>query len=292
MEELKNRIDFVYVWDVKDGNPNGDPASGDNSPRIEDDTDLGLASDSCIKRKIRNYVDTVKQGTPGYDIFIRDKVILNNIVTDIYNEDSIKNIKEAKGENEKERAATKLICQRYFDARTFGAVLTRGGGNNAGQLRGPVQITFSKSIDPIDCQKHVIDRIAVATPKEAEKQNGNNHTMGSKYIVPYGLYKCYGFISANLARQTGFNSDDLQLLWQALENMFDLDHSAGRGLMTARKLIIFKHDSEFGNIQADTLFRSVNIKKIIDGVPRDFSDYKITIDRKMIPENVECKELL
>jgi CRISPR-associated protein Csd2 len=285
MSEVKNRIDFVYLFDVQDGNPNGDPDAG-NLPRIDAETGMGLVTDVCLKRKVRNYVQTAKNLAEGYDIFIKEKAVLNNEINEAYNDEKVKSADD----KSKSVAARTIMCKRFYDVRAFGAVMTTG--KNAGQVRGPIQLTFSRSVEPISQTEHSITRIAVATPQEAEKQNGDNHTMGRKSTVPYGLYVCHGFVSANLARQTGFSEEDLNLFWDALKNMFDEDHSAAHGLMTAQKLIAFRHDSELGNVQASRLFDLVHINKIIEGPARRFSDYKVSIDRDHLPDNVKLEEIL
>ena len=286
MSELKNRIDFVYLFDVQDGNPNGDPDAG-NLPRVDAETGMGLVTDVCLKRKVRNYVQVSKDCAEGYDIFIKEKAVLNNSIDKSYEEDCVK---KAKDDGDKRTAARAIMCQRYFDVRTFGAVMTTG--KNAGQVRGPIQLTFARSVEPIMSSEHSITRVAVTTEKEAKSQSGDNHTMGRKSTVPYGLYLCHGFISANLAKQTGFSEEDLNLFWDALKNMFDVDRSASRGLMSARKLIVFKHASELGNAPANELFDLVKVEKTGDAVARSFTDYKVTIDEGNLPENVTIEELL
>lgn len=283
MSELNNRIDFIYIFDVADGNPNGDPDAG-NLPRVDAETGMGLVTDVCLKRKVRNYVQIAKSQTDGYDIFIKEKAVLNNLI------DKAHDNSEVKAAKDKTEAARMFMCKNYYDIRTFGAVMSTG--KNAGQVRGAVQLTFARSVDPIATAEHSITRMAVATEKEAEKQNGDNRTMGRKATVPYGLYICHGFISANLAQQTGFSEEDLDLFWDALKNMFDVDRSAARGLMSAQKLIVFKHDSALGNAPANKLFDLVEVKKTCDGAPRSFSDYEVTIDRDALPANVTIEELI
>lgn len=268
MAELKNRIDFVYIFDVQDGNPNGDPDAG-NLPRVDAETGMGLVTDVCLKRKVRNYVQVAKELADGYDIFVKEKAVLNTEI-DRAHDDS-----EVKAAKDKTEAARMFMCKNYYDIRTFGAVMTTG--KNAGQVRGAVQLTFARSIDPVAAMEHSITRMAVTTEKEAEKQGGDNRTMGRKATVPYGLYVCHGFISANLAQQTGFDEDDLQLFWDALAGMFDCDRSAARGMMSPQKLIVFKHDSVLGNAPANKLFDLVEVKKTCDGAPRSFKDYEVTI---------------
>ena len=283
MSELKNRIDFVYIFDVQDGNPNGDPDAG-NLPRVDAETGMGLVTDVCLKRKVRNYVQIAKGLADGYDIFIKEKAVLNKLI-DKAHDDS-----EVKASKDKTEAARKFMCKNYYDIRTFGAVMSTG--KNAGQVRGAIQLTFARSVDAIATAEHSITRMAVATEKEAEKQSGDNRTMGRKATVPYGLYVCHGFISANLAQQTGFSEEDLAIFWDALKNMFDVDRSAARGLMSAQKLIVFKHDSVLGNAPANKLFDLVKIEKEYDGAPRSFSDYTVTIDKAGLPANVTVEELI
>lgn len=283
MSELKNRIDFVYIFDVQDGNPNGDPDAG-NLPRVDAETGMGLVTDVCLKRKVRNYVQVAKGCASGYDIFIKEKAILNNSIDAAHEEESVKNA------TDKTAAARDVMCRKFYDIRTFGAVMSTG--KNAGQVRGPIQITFARSVDPIAAMEHSITRMAVATEKEAEKQGGDNRTMGRKATVPYGLYVCHGFISANLAQQTGFTEEDLALFWDALKNMFDVDRSAARGLMSAQKLIVFKHDSVLGNAPANKLFDRVKVEKTCEGAPRSFSDYDVNIDKQDLPLGVTIEELI
>lgn len=287
MADLKNKIDFVYVFDVQDGNPNGDPDAG-NLPRIDAETGEGLVTDVCIKRKVRNYVQVAKRTEErqeeGYDIFIKEKAVLNDEIDKAHDDSEVKAAKD------KTAAARKFMCKNYYDIRTFGAVMSTG--KNAGQVRGPIQITFARSANPIATAEHSITRVAVATPKEAENQKGENHTMGRKATIPYGLYVCHGFISANLAKQTGFSEDDLNLFFEALKNMFDIDRSAARGLMSAQKLIVFRHDSELGNAPANKLFDLVHIEKTTDAAPRSFKDYKVTIDKEQVPAGVTVEELI
>ena len=283
MNIIKNKIDFVYIFDVKDGNPNGDPDAG-NLPRVDAETGMGLVTDVCLKRKVRNYVQVAKGQTSGYDIFIKEKAVLNTLI-DKAHDDS-----EVQQADNKTEAARQFMCKNYYDIRTFGAVMSTG--KNAGQVRGAIQLTFARSVDAIATSEHTITRMAVATEREAEKQSGDNRTMGRKATVPYGLYVCYGFISANLAQQTGFSEEDLEIFWNALKNMFDVDRSAARGLMSAQKLIVFKHDSELGNAPANKLFDLVKVKKVCDGVPRSISDYTVTIDKAALPANVTVEELI
>lgn len=286
MAELKNRIDFVYMFDVQDGNPNGDPDAG-NLPRVDAETGMGLVTDVCLKRKVRNYVQVAKNCAEGFDIFIKEKAVLNTLIDASHDDESVKS-KEKVGD--KTEAARIVMCNKYYDVRTFGAVMSTG--KNAGQVRGPIQFTFARSVDSIAAAEHSITRMAVATEKEAEKQSGDNRTMGRKATVPYGLYVCHGFISANLAKQTGFDEDDLALFFEALQNMFDVDRSAARGLMSAQKLIVFRHASELGNAPANKLFDRVKVEKKCDGAPRSFADYNVTINVEGLPENITVEELI
>ena len=283
MSELKNRIDFVYIFDVQDGNPNGDPDAG-NLPRVDAETGMGLVTDVCLKRKVRNYVQTAKGQAHGYDIFIKEKAVLNTLIDKAHDDSEVKAAKD------KTEAARIYMCKNYYDIRTFGAVMSTG--KNAGQVRGAIQLTFARSVDTIATAEHSITRMAVATEREAEKQGGDNRTMGRKATVPYGLYVCHGFVSANLAKQTGFSEEDLELFWDALKNMFDVDRSAARGLMSAQKLIVFKHDSVLGNAPANKLFDLVKVEKVCDGAPRSFNDYSVTIDKAGLPAKVIVEELI
>jgi CRISPR-associated protein Csd2 len=283
MSELKNRIDFVYIFDVQDGNPNGDPDAG-NLPRVDAETGMGLVTDVCLKRKVRNYVQVAKNCADGYDIFIKEKAVLNTLIDKAHDEESVKEAKD------KTSAARDVMCKTYYDIRTFGAVMSTG--KNAGQVRGPIQFTFARSVDAIATAEHSITRMAVATEKEAEKQGGDNRTMGRKATVPYGFYVCHGFISANLAKQTGFSEEDLDLFWEALKNMFDVDRSAARGLMSARKLIVFKHDSVLGNAPANQLFDLVKIEKNNEDAPRSYKDYMVTVDESKLPSGVTVEYMI
>lgn len=283
MNELKNRIDFVYIFDVQDGNPNGDPDAG-NLPRVDAETGMGIVTDVCIKRKVRNYVQVAKGLANGYDIFVKEKAVLNNEIDKAHDDAKVK------AAQNKIAAARQYMCEHYYDIRTFGAVMSTG--KNAGQVRGPIQLTFARSVNPVATSEHSITRIAVATSKEAESQNGENHTMGRKATIPYGLYVCHGFISANLAQQTGFTEDDLALFFDALKNMFDLDRSAARGLMSAQKLIVFRHASELGNAPANKLFDLVKVEKTTNDVPRSFKDYAVSINTSALPNGVMVEELI
>ena len=277
---LKKRYDFVLLFDVKDGNPNGDPDAG-NLPRLDAETGNGLVTDVCLKRKVRNFVQLAKQGEAGYDIFVKEKAILNNAIDEAHDSEAVK---AQKKDADKTETARQFMCAKYFDIRTFGAVMSTG--KNAGQVRGPVQMTFGRSIDPIISSEHSITRMAVATEAEAEKQKGDNRTMGRKFTVPYGLYVSHGFISAHLAAQTGFTTDDLNVFWEALEKMFWEDHSAARGEMNVRGLYVFEHDSALGRAPAHKLFEKIKVERKDSSIPaRSFDDYKVTIDETM-PEGV------
>ncbi len=277
---LKKRYDFVLLFDVKDGNPNGDPDAG-NLPRLDAETGNGLVTDVCLKRKVRNFVQLAKQGEAGYDIFVKEKAILNNAIDEAHDSEVVK---AQKKDADKTDAARQFMCTKYFDIRAFGAVMSTG--KNAGQVRGPVQMTFGRSIDPIVSSEHSITRMAVATEAEAEKQKGDNRTMGRKFTVPYGLYVSHGFISAHLAAQTGFTTDDLNVFWEALEKMFWEDHSAARGEMNVRGLYVFEHDSALGRAPAHELFEKIKVERKDSSIPaRSFDDYKVTIDETM-PEGV------
>lgn len=290
---ISNRYDFVLFYDVENGNPNGDPDAG-NMPRVDVETGHGLVTDVCIKRKIRNYVEMVHEGEPGYEIYIKDGVPLNRSDNRAFEELDIdpNKIKKLRTSNPQLDAEIRdFMCKTFFDVRTFGAVLTTFVKNNlnCGQVRGPVQITFSRSVDPIPQQEVTITRVAITTEADAEKKGTE---MGRKYIVPYALYRCEGFVSANLARRvTGFSEDDLDILWESIVNMFEFDRSAARGKMAVRSLIVFKHDSELGNAPAFKLFDAVRVQKR-EGVesPRSFSDYgDIVVDMDSIPSGVEVQ---
>lgn len=286
-ELITNRYDFALLFDVTDGNPNGDPDAG-NLPRVDAETGMGLVTDVCLKRKVRNYVQMVNGATKPYDIFIKEKAILNDSIFESHEQEEVK-AKEKSGD--KTEAARKWMCENYYDVRTFGAVMTTG--KNAGQVRGPIQFTFGRSVDPVVALEHSITRMAVTTEAEAEKQGGDNRTMGRKFTVPYGLYFSKGFISAHLAAQTGFNDADLKLFWEALKNMFDHDHSAARGMMSTRKLIVFKHSTALGSAPAHQLFDAIKIERKDSSKPaRSFNDYLVTIDKSSIPQGVEVIEMI
>lgn len=356
MSNLDRRYDFVLIFDVKDGNPNGDPDAG-NLPRIDPETGHGIVTDVCLKRKVRNYVQLTKTLARPYDIYIKEKAILGRAHVEAFKElkidtgqesrrsvpgslvaglqelelpegivfeaaeddssgelvvapdadnmeianwleeakpskeltkfikDLLKDAKPRKPTGEETERGRAKMCEDFFDIRTFGAVMSLKSAPNCGQVRGPVQMTFGRSVDPVVTLEHSITRMAVATEAEAEKQRGDNRTMGRKTTIPYGVYLAYGFVSAHLAAQTRFSSEDLQLFWEALGNMFEHDRSAARGLMSTRKLIIFEHDSPLGNAPAHALFDRVRVERNGNGVPpRDFSAYKVAIDRDGLKE--------
>ncbi len=285
---LNNRYDFVLVFDVRDGNPNGDPDAG-NLPRLDAESGHGLVTDVSLKRKVRNFVGLVQGETPPFDIYVKEKAVLNQTHEKAYvavgAEEELKGDKKRKGSGDTVDKARQWMCANFFDVRTFGAVMSTGV--NCGQVRGPVQLTFARSVDPIIAQEHSITRMAVATEAEAEKQQGDNRTMGRKHTVPYGIYVAHGFVSSFLAKQTGFGEEDLELLWQALEQMFEHDRSAARGEMSTRGLYVFKHDSELGNAHAHALFDRVAIKRKADvDVPRSFADYEVTVNETDFPTGV------
>lgn len=291
-EAIKNRYDFVILFDVENGNPNGDPDAG-NMPRVDPETGYGLVTDVCLKRKIRNYVETLKEDEDGYRIYIKDGVPLNRsdrtAITALGISEDLKAAK--KSDPEIDRKLRDYMCANYYDIRTFGAVMTTfvKGALNCGQVRGPVQIGFARSIDPIVPQEVTITRVAITTEADAEKKGTET---GRKHIVPYALYRAEGFVSANLARKTtGFSEDDLALLWQAILNMFENDHSAARGKMAVRELIVFKHESELGNAPSYKLFDTVTVSRN-DGVdiPRSYRDYTVTVAEN-IPDGVTCERL-
>ncbi len=279
---IENRYEFILLFDVKDGNPNGDPDAG-NLPRIDPETGHGLVTDVCLKRKIRNFVGITENEKPPFEIYVKEKAILNRQHERAYKALNIKPDKKLPKEEEKAKAITHWMCQNFYDVRTVGAVMSTE--INAGQVRGPVQLSFARSIDPIFTAEHSITRMAVTNEKDLQKER----TIGRKFTIPYALYRAHGYISAPLAKQTGFSDNDLKLFWDALMNMFDHDRSAARGEMATRKLIIFKHSSELGNAPAHVLFDIVKVKKCedVDGPAREYSDYVVTIDEKAVPENVE-----
>ncbi len=270
-DPIKNRYEFILLFDVKNGNPNGDPDGG-NLPRIDPETGHGITTDVCLKRKVRNYVELLKEDQTPFNIYVKEKAILTERRKPAYDA-----VSEVDKKSEKISQARIWMCKNFFDVRTFGAVMSVKE-NNCGQVRGPVQLAFSRSIDPVVPLEASITRMAVETRKEADSQDGDNRTMGRKTYIPYGLYRLHGFISAPLAKQTGFSEEDLELFWNALLNMFDHDRSAARGEMAPQKLIVFKHDSELGNAPAQKLFNLVKVEKNCgENPPRSFADYTVSV---------------
>ena len=301
-EAIKNRYEFVILFDVENGNPNGDPDAG-NMPRIDPESGLGLVTDVCLKRKIRNYVETVKEGEAGYQIYIREDVPLNRSdrkacenlgITETDDKKVTEGLKKLKkNDPDADLKIRDYMCQNFFNIRTFGAVMTTfvKASLNCGQVRGPVQIGFARSVDPIVSQEVTITRVAITTEKDAEDKKTE---MGRKSIVPYGLYRAEGYVSANLARKvTGFTEEDLDLLWEAIINMFEHDHSAARGKMAVRELIVFKHSKELGDCPAYKLFDAVEVSRKADVVyPRNYCDYDVQIHGEQIPDSVEVKRMI
>ncbi|KQP38073.1 type I-C CRISPR-associated protein Cas7/Csd2 [Pseudorhodoferax sp. Leaf274] len=296
---ISNRYDFVLLFDVKDGNPNGDPDAG-NLPRLDAETGHGLVTDVSLKRKVRNFVGMVKDCQRPYDIYVKEKGVLERLHREAYKEigasdeladdkDGKDAKKKRKGSEDSVRKARDWMCQNFFDVRTFGAVMSTGV--NCGQVRGPVQLTFARSADPVIATEHSITRMAVATEAESERQEGDNRTMGRKHTVPYGLYRAHGFVSSFLAKQTGFGEEDLALLWQSLGSMFEHDRSAARGEMSTRGLYVFKHQSELGNAHAHALFDMVKTHRLAD-VPRSFADYRVDVGGAGLPAGVELQRLV
>ncbi|MDR1043730.1 MAG: type I-C CRISPR-associated protein Cas7/Csd2 [Candidatus Adiutrix sp.] len=317
MTALNHRYDFALFFDVENGNPNGDPDAG-NMPRLDPETGHGLVTDVCLKRKVRNFVELTKRETGNYktgeadkyNIYVREKAILNLEHAKAYaalgieppkkksakdkseyGETDAAKKKSAKENSKDVEAAKDWMCRNFYDVRTFGAVMSTGD-YKCGQVRGPVQLAFAKSINQVVPRAITVTRMAVATEKEAEEQKGDNRTMGSKFIVPYGLYRVHGFISAPLAERTGFSEDDLNLFWSALKDMFEYDRSAARGEMASRKLFVFRHNDKLGSAHAHKLFDLVTVKKTADGPARVFSDYQIEVDRSGLPDSVELIEML
>ena len=283
---LKNRYEFVLLYDVENGNPNGDPDAG-NMPRIDPETGYGIVTDVCLKRKIRNYVEMITSDKAGYRIYVKEGIPLNQNHVEAYKANGLESGEKVSLSDVQK--ARRWMCANFFDVRTFGAVMTTG--DNCGQVRGPVQLNFSRSIDPITQQEVTITRQTVTRIEDAEKER----TMGRKHIVPYGLYRVEGYVSAKLANDatkgTGFSEEDLELLWEALANMFEHDRSAARGKMATRKLVIFKHDSDLGNASAHSLFELVKVsKKAEANPPRSFSDYVVSVDKANLPDGVAIIE--
>lgn len=299
-EVIKNRYEFVILFDVENGNPNGDPDAG-NMPRVDPETGYGLVTDVCLKRKIRNYVETAKENEKGYRIYIKDGVPLNRSDLEAYADLGVdeKTIKDAKKKDSTlDERVRDFMCQNFYDIRTFGAVMTTfvKAALNCGQVRGPVQLGFARSVEPVVPQEVTITRVAITTEADAEKKGTE---MGRKHIIPYGLYRAEGYVSANLARKvTGFSEEDLTLLWEAIINMFEHDHSASRGKMAVRELIVFKHDSELGNAPSYKLFDTVTVTRKQNGtqdehIPaRCYADYEVHIDEAAIPEHVTCMRMI
>ena len=298
---LSKRYDFVLLFDVQDGNPNGDPDAG-NLPRIDAETGLGLVTDVCLKRKVRNFVQMTVPGREGYDIFVKEKAVLNRQIAGAYEtlkinldkapadtKDGKKRAKKSEAQGSEVDKGRAQMCKTYFDIRTFGAVMSTGA--NAGQVRGPIQLTFARSVEPVVALEHSITRMAVATETEAEKQRGDNRTMGRKYTIPYGLYRAHGFVSAHLASQTGFTHEDLELFWQALLGMFEHDRSAARGLMSTRGLYVFEHENALGNAPAHRLFDLVRISRErgSEGPARSFADYQVTVGEPPVGVTLHSK---
>lgn len=294
-EPIKNRYDFVVYFDVENGNPNGDPDS-DNMPREDTESGYGFVTDVCLKRKIRNYVETVKEDKPGFEIYIKENVPLKSSDKRALESSEIKKLD--KNNPERSVKIREFMCSTFYDVRTFGAVMTTFTENefkgklNCGQIRGPVQLSFAQSIDPINSREITLTRVTITKEEDAKDKNTE---FGHKYVVPYALYRCEGYISANLARKTtGFSEEDLSLLWEAIINMFENDRSAAHGKMSVRALVVFKHDSELGNAPSYQLFDLVSVEKH-EGieVPRSFDDYdKIKVDATLIPKGVTCKSYI
>lgn len=292
-ETIQHRYDFSLLFDVENGNPNGDPDAG-NMPRIDPETSLGIVSDVCLKRKVRNYVDLVKgesidnvdvSGNLGYKIYVQEKAVLNDRNKLAYGRNNLKpESKKLPKKIEDQKAVTSFMCSNFYDIRAFGAVMTTE--INCGQVRGPIQLCFAQSIDPVVPQELSITRMAVTNERDIDKER----TMGRKQYVPYGLYRVNGFISASLAEKTGFSQADLDLFFEALMNMFENDRSAARGLMTSRRLFVFEHESKFGNAPAHALFDAIVVRKVADGPARSYGDYEITVDKMAVPSNVTLRE--
>lgn len=286
---IEKRYEFVALFDVENGNPNGDPDAG-NMPRIDPETGIGIVTDVCIKRKIRNFIEVVKEKEPGFDIYVKDGVLLNNQHMRAYEHYDLKPTEKELPKDEKQaRELTGFMCKNFYDIRAFGAVMTTKV--NCGQVRGPVQINFAQSIDPIMPQELTITRVAITSEKENKK---GTHEMGRKQIIPYGLYRVEGYVSANLAQKvTGFDQNDLEILWQALINMFEYDHSAARGKMATRKLFIFEHETALGEAPSHLLFDTIRVERKDQSKPaRRFGDYQLDVDRDAIPAGVKLIEKL
>lgn len=291
-ETIKNRYEFTVLFDVENGNPNGDPDAG-NMPRIDAQTGCGIVTDVCLKRKIRNYVETVKEDADGYKIYIKEGAPLVTKEKEALAQAGAQESDDARArKNELDEKIRDFMCKKYFDIRTFGAVMVTFVKQklNCGQIRGPVQIGFARSVEPIVQQEVTITRVAITTEEDALKKETE---MGRKHIIPYALYRANGYVSANLARKsTGFTEDDLALLWEAVINMFEHDRSAARGNMAVRGLYVFKHASELGNHPAHKLFDAISIAKTADTEARRFADYSVTVNTGAIPEGVELIQMV
>jgi len=302
---ISERFDFVLLFDVQDGNPNGDPDAG-NLPRIDPESGHGLVTDVCLKRKLRNYVLAAKQESEGFELFVKEKEVLNRLIEGAFEKlginleeppaskkDGERRLVQGKAQGSEVESARAEMCRRYFDVRAFGAVMSTGA--NAGQVRGPIQLTFGRSVDPIVTLEHSITRVAVTKEEDAEEQGGDNRAFGRKNTVPYGLYRAHGFVTPAFAAQTGFSQADLDLLWEAIKNMFDIDRSAARGLMTSRSLIVFKHGSPLGNARAADLFERVEVRRRSEDAsrpPRAFADYEVSVRTESMPAGVSMLQML
>ncbi|HYW07805.1 MAG TPA: type I-C CRISPR-associated protein Cas7/Csd2 [Longimicrobium sp.] len=290
---IENRCEFVLLFDVRDGNPNGDPDAG-NLPRVDPETGEGLVTDVCIKRKVRNYVGLRHGEEPPYEIYVKERAVLNSQHERAYKalDLPLEGPEGKRKGGDKSGAARQWMCGNFYDVRTFGAVMATGV--NAGQVRGPVQITFGRSVGPVVSLEHSITRMAVTTQAEADNQQGDNRTMGRKHTVPYGLYRAHGFVSAHLAQQTGFGGDDLELLWESLIGMWDHDRSAARGQMATRGLYVFRHDSVLGRAPAHTLFDRVTVERAAEGgaPPRRFADFRVGVDEAGLPDGVTLQRMV
>ncbi len=285
---MKNRYDFVYLFDVQDGNPNGDPDAG-NLPRVDPETGHGLVTDVCLKRKVRNYIELTRDGQPGFEIYVKEKAVLNNQHERAYKQFNLKpESKKLPKKTEDALKVTGWMCANFFDIRAFGAVMSTEV--NCGQVRGPIQFSFARSIEPIVPLEHAITRLAVTNAADAERKD---REMGRKFTVPYGLYRAHGFISPRLAQKTGFSDADLEAFWEALRSMFDHDRSAARGLMAPRKLIVYRHESDLGNAPAHSLFDLVTVtRKDLSQPARRFRDFDVATEQARVPRGVEVIDML
>jgi CRISPR-associated protein Csd2 len=282
---MDKRYDFVFLFDVADGNPNGDPDAG-NLPRVDPETGHGLVTDVCLKRKVRNFVGVTKEETPPFEIYVKERAVLNKQHARAYEA-----LGREPGKKNPDSDVTEWMCKNFYDVRTFGAVMSTDV--NCGQVRGPIQLTFSRSVEPIVSLEHSVTRCAVTTEKESEKQEGGNRTMGRKFTVPYALYRCHGFVNPFLADKTGFSEEDLELFWEALQQMFELDRSAARGQMTPRSLVVFEHESKLGSAPAHRLQERVQVSRDgANGPARSFEDFDVTIDEGGLPEGIHVRRIL